>query len=117
MEKGVFFRQYAGRYRLVKMVIGGNDLSAAYEKGWKDQSLYMFIEITEDGGFSLTAHAGGTEKKYAYFFDPEEMKYFLKEDHSDKGTSIFIENGVLTEETEDHLMACELTNELDLAPA
>ena len=46
MEKEVFFRQYAGRYRLVKMVIGGNDLSAVYGKGWKDQSPYMFIEIT-----------------------------------------------------------------------
>lgn len=71
----------------------------------------MFIGITEDGGFSLTAHAGGSEKKYEYFFDPEEMKYFLKEEHSDKGTSISIENGVLTEETEDHLMVYELTNE------
>ena len=77
----------------------------------------MFIGITEDGGFSLTAHAGGSEKKYIYFFDPEEMKYFLKEEHSDKGTSISIENGVLTEETEDHLMIYELANERDFAPA
>lgn len=85
--------------------------------GWKDQSLYMFIGITEDGGFSLTAHAGGSEKKYVYFFDPEEMKYFLKEEHSDKGTSISIENRVLTEETEDHLMVYELANEREFAPA
>ena len=45
------------------------------------------------------------------------MKYYLKEDHSDKGTSISIENGVLTEETEDHLMIYELANERDFAPA
>lgn len=99
------------------MVIGGNDLSPAYEKGWKDRSLYMFLEITEDGGFSLTAHTGAAEKKYEYFLDPGEMKYYLKEDRSDKGTSISIENRVLTEETEDHLMVYELAYEREFAPA
>lgn len=112
MEKEEFFRQYAGRYRLVRMVIRGNDVSQTYENGWKDKSLYLFIEITAEGGFSLTAHAGGADKQYPYFFEPEEMKYYLSADHSDKGTAITIENGVLTEETEDHLMVYELTEDL-----
>lgn len=113
MKKEEFFRQYAGRYRLVKMVVGGNDVSAAYENGWKDRSLYIFIEITAEGKFALTAHAGAVDKEYLYFFDPEEMKYLIKEDFSDKGTSITIGNGVLTDKTEDHLMVYELTGDLD----
>ena len=40
MEKEVFFKQYAGRYRLVKMVIGGNDLSAVY--GSLDEAVDYF---------------------------------------------------------------------------
>lgn len=53
------------------------------------------------------------EKEYEYFLDPAEMKYHLKADHSDEGTSITIENGVITEQTEDHLMVNELTDELN----
>ena len=40
------------------------------------------------------------------------MRYYLKPDHSDEGIPITIENGVITEETEDHLMIYELTDEL-----
>ena len=73
----------------------------------------MFIEITEDGQFSLKAHTGAAEKEYKYYFDTEKMEYHLKEDGSDKGMAITIENGVITEKTEDHLMVYELTDELD----
>ena len=113
MEKEELFRQYAGKYRLVKFVIGGNDCSEAYAAGWKDKSLYMFFEITADGKFFLNAHSSGAEKKYEYFFDPVEMRYHLKADCSDEGTAVTIGNGVLTEETGDHLMVYELTDELD----
>jgi len=41
------------------------------------------------------------------------MKYHLKADFSDEGTPITIENGVITEETKDHLMVYELTDELE----
>lgn len=113
MKKEELFRQYAGRYRLIKFVIGGGDASEKYINGWKDKSFYMFFEITEDGQFSLKVHAGGKEKMYRYFLDPEQLKYYPKADHSDKGTPITIENGVLTEESENHLMVYEITNELD----
>ena len=65
-----------------------------------------------DGKFSLTAHTAMGEKEYEYFFDPDDMKYYLKADHSDEGTAITIENGVITEQTKDHLMVYELTDEL-----
>ena len=39
MKTEEWFRQYAGRYRLVKMVIGGNDHSRAYADGWKDKTI------------------------------------------------------------------------------
>ena len=71
----------------------------------------MLFEITEDGKFSLIACSGATEKRYEYFFDPAEMKYHMKADFSDEGTPIIIENGVLTEETKDHLMVYELVEE------
>lgn len=95
------------------MIIGDNDCSLAYVNGWKDKSLYMFFEITSDGKFFLTAHTGMGEKEYEYFLDTAEMKYHLKADHSDEGTSITIENGVITEQTKDHLMVYELTEELN----
>ena len=111
MNKEDFFRNYAGRYRLVKFVIGGKDCSEAYTNGWKDKSLYMVFEITADGKCFMKAHAGQGEKQYEYFLNPEEMKYHLKEDNSDAGTPIRIENGVLTEETKDHCMVYELMDE------
>lgn len=95
------------------MIIGKNDLSEAYAKGWRDKSLYMYFEITEDGQFSLKAHTGAAEKEYVYYFNTEKMEYYLKEGGSDKGIPIKIENGVITEKTEDHLMVYELTDELD----
>ena len=113
MIREELFKEYSGKYRLVKMVIGGNDVSEAYANGWKDKSLYMFFEITADGRFFLKAHAGAVEKEYEYFFDPVEMKYYLKEDCSDEGTLIRIGKGLLTEETKDHLMVYQLTEELD----
>lgn len=33
MNKEEFFKQYAGKYHLVKMKIGGNDCSLAYADG------------------------------------------------------------------------------------
>ena len=48
MQKEEWFRQHAGRYHLVKFVIGGNDCSEAYVNGWKDKNLYMLFEITEE---------------------------------------------------------------------
>lgn len=35
MKTEGFFRQYAGRYLLVKMVIGDNGCPEAYANGWK----------------------------------------------------------------------------------
>lgn len=101
-----FYKKYAGKYRLTKFVVGENDCSEAYVKGWKDKSFYMFFEITEDGKFSMTAHTPMGEKEYEYSFDPVEMKYYQKADHSDAGIPVTIENGVLTEKTADHLMVC-----------
>ena len=112
MNKEEWFVKNAGRYRLIRMVIGGNDLSDAYTNGWKDKSMYMFMEITADGRFFLKAHTPMGEKVYEYFFDPEEMKYYLKADRSSEGTPISIDNGLLTEETNNHLMVYELTDEL-----
>lgn len=113
MKQEEWFRQHAGKYRLVKIIIEENDCSQAYAKGWEDKSLYMVFEITGEGKLSLKAHTAAAEKEYTYFFDPTEMKYHLKEDRSDKGTPITIENGVLTEEAPDHLMEYVLTDELD----
>ena len=39
------------------------------------------------------------------------MRYHLKEDMSDEGTPVTIEDGVLTEKTADHLMVYRLTEE------
>lgn len=108
-----FFREYAGKYRLVQFVIGNNDLSEAYTNGWKDKSFYMAFEITEEGRFALKAHTPMGNKEYEYFFDPAEMRYYQNEDRSDEGIPVTIENGVLTEETKDHLMIYRLTHELD----
>ena len=113
MNKEEFFRKYAGKYHIVKFVIMGSDNSAAYKEGWKDKSLYLFYEITEDGKFSMTAHSGGAEKRYQYYLNPEEMKYYTKADFSGVGVPFTIENGVFREETPDHLMVFELTSELD----
>lgn len=41
------------------------------------------------------------------------MKYHLKADRSDEGIPVSIKDGVLIEETADHLMVYELTDELD----
>ncbi|MBQ6595253.1 MAG: hypothetical protein IJH78_06335 [Clostridia bacterium] len=73
----------------------------------------MFIEITADGSFFMQIHTPAGEKRYDYFPDPAEMRYYLKEDRSDGGTPFTIENGVLTEETGDHLMVYELTDGSD----
>lgn len=112
MEEGTLGR-HVGRYRLVKMVLGGADVSKAYADGWADKSLYMFFEITADGRLLLTAHTAVAEKVYEYYLDPADMRYHLTADLSDEGTPITIEDGVLTEETADHLMVYELTDELD----
>lgn len=113
MNKEEFFTQYAGKYRLIKFVIGGSDCSESYVNGWENKSMYMFFDISADGQFFLKVHTEKGEKAYEYFFDPEEMKYHTKADKSDEGTPIRIENGILTEETNDHLMVYELTDELD----
>lgn len=113
MEKKDFFEKYAGKYRLVKFIIGGGDASDRYIEGWKDKSFYTYFEITEEGKFLMKAHAGGKEKVYEYFVDAQEMKYYLKPNHSGQGTSFRIENGVITEESDNHLMVYELTDELD----
>ena len=105
--------QYVGKYRLVKFEIGGGDASEKYIEGWKDKSFYMYFEITEDGRLTLTAHAGGKEKVYTYYLDPVQMKYYLKADHSDAGIPITIENGIITEKAETHVMVYEITDELD----
>ena len=41
----------------------------------------------------MEAHTGVSENTYDYFFDPAEMRYYLKEDYSDEGTASTIENG------------------------
>ena len=112
MRKEELFKQYAGKYRLIKFVIGGSDASEKYINGWKDKSFYMFFEITEDGQCTLKTHADGNEKVYKYFLDPMQMKYYLKADHSDKGTPITIRNGILTDESENYLMVYEITDKL-----
>ncbi len=113
MNKEEFFKQYAGKYRLVKFIIDGKDCSESYTNGWKDKSMYMFFDISADGQFFLKVHTENGDKAYEYFFSPEEMKYHTKADSSDEGIPITIENGVLTEETKDHLMVYEQTDELD----
>ena len=113
MENEEFIKKYAGKYRLVKFLIGGADASDRYTEGWKDKSFYMYFEITGTGQLFLKAHAGDVEKVYEYYLYPKEMKYYFKPDHSGQGTAISIENGVLKEESENHLMLYELTDELD----
>lgn len=113
MNDEEFFRRYAGKYRLVKLVLAGADCSEAYNAGWNDKSLYMFIEIGEDGSFVLKVRSGSKEKRFTYHLDPSEMKYYLTADHSGVGMPITIENGILTDEADDHLMVYELTDELD----
>ena len=75
--------------------------------------MYMYFVITENGQFFLKAHSGGKEKEYKFFLDPEKKMYHLKENYSDTGIPITIENEILTEETKEHIMIYELTNELD----
>ena len=113
MENKDFYQRYAGRYSLVRIEIEGADCSETFTKGWEDRSVYMFFEITPDGKFSLKARSGGAEKEYRYFLEPSEMKYYLKEDHSDAGTQIMIEDGMIYEGDENHMMIYELTDELD----
>ena len=105
--------QYTGTYRLVKMVITGMDMSEAYVNGWDDKSLYMLFEITPDAKILFTAHKDGAEKVYVYYLDPEEMKYYTTPDHEREGIQIRIEDGVLTEESPNHLMVYVLTDETD----
>jgi len=38
------------------------DCSDTYVNGWKDKSMYMFLEITADGQFFLKAHTSAAEK-------------------------------------------------------
>ena len=113
MKKEEFFKEYAGKYRLIKFVVGGTDCSETYINGWKDKSMYIFFNISADGKFIMKVHTPAAEKEYEYFLDTEEMKYYTKADKSDDGTPINIENGILKEETKDHLMVYELTDELD----
>lgn len=113
MDNGEFFRQHSGKYRLVKLVLAGADCSETYAAGWKDKSLYMYMEIGEDGSFCLKVRSGSNEKTFTYYLDPSEMKYYLTADHSGVGMPITIENGILTDEAEDHLMVYELTDGLD----
>ena len=113
MNKEEFYKKYAGKYHIVQFVIMGNDNSAAYIEGWKDKSLYLFYEITEDGQFGMTARSGEVEKRYQYYLNPEEMKYYTQANFSGTGVPFTIENGVFREETPDHLMVFELTSELD----
>ena len=113
MRNEELFKQYAGKYRLIKFIIGGSDASEKYINGWEDKSFYMFFEITEDGQFALKTRAGGNEKVYKYYLDPGQMKYYLKADHSDMGTPITIKNGILTDESENYQMVYEITDELD----
>lgn len=105
--------QYAGKYRLVKMIITGMDMSEAYVNGWADKSLYMLFEITSDGRLLFTAHKDGAEKVFEYYLDPTEMKYYTSPDHNREGIQIKIEDGVLTEESPNHLIVFVLTDELD----
>ena len=103
---------YAGTYRLVKMVITGVDMSEAYVNGWADKSLYMLFEITPEGRLLFTAHKGDAEKVYEYYLDPADMKYYTTPDHVREGIQIRIEDGVLTEESPNHLMVYVRTDEL-----
>ncbi len=48
MRREELFKLYAGKYRLMKFILGGNDASEKYIDGWTDKSFYMFFEITED---------------------------------------------------------------------
>lgn len=96
MKNEYFYKYNAGKYRLIKFVIRGNDCSEKYANGCKNKSMYMFSDITYDGQFSLKVHSGGADKEYKYFLDTEEKKYHLKADYSDEGIPIMIENGVLT---------------------
>ena len=64
-------------------------------------------------GVNCTLYEITKENAYEYFLDPQEMKYYLKPDHSGQGTAIRIENGVITEESENHLRVYERTGELD----
>ncbi len=89
------------------------DMSERYVEGWKDKSFYMYLELTDAGKLFLKAHAGNMEQEHEYFLDVQEMKYYMKPDHSGQGISISIENGVLKEESDNHLMIYELTDELD----
>ena len=45
MDNGAFFGQHAGKYRLVKIVLAGNDCSEAYAPGWKDKGMYTRIAV------------------------------------------------------------------------
>ena len=112
MTNEAFFKQYAGKYRLVTFIIGGGDASEKYRSGWEDKSFYLYLEITEDGQFVLHAHAGGKEKTYKYYLDPRQMRYYLNADFSGDGIPITIENGILTEESDNHRMVYEITDEL-----
>ncbi|MCR4991864.1 MAG: hypothetical protein K6A45_02360 [Lachnospiraceae bacterium] len=47
----MFYKKYAGKYRLVKFIFGGGDASEKYTEGWKDKRFYTYMEITETGGF------------------------------------------------------------------
>ena len=95
-------------------IIGKTDLSDEYINGWKDKSKYQIIEITADGRYIIKSHTSvcGGDKEYGYFLDPEKMEYHFKEDFSDWGTTITIENGVLTEKTSNFIMVYRLTDEL-----
>ena len=113
-KKKELFRKYAGKYRLVTYITGKTDLSDEYINGWKDKSKYQIIEITADGRYIIKSHTSvcGGDKEYGYFLDPEKMEYHFKEDFSDWGTTITIENGVLTEKTSNYIMVYRLTDEL-----
>ena len=104
--------QYVGKYRLVKMVITGMDMSEAYVNGWADKSLYMLFEITPDARILFTAHKGDAEKVFTYYLDPAEMKYYTTPDHAREGIQIRVEDDVLTEESPNHLMVYVRTDEV-----
>ena len=111
-KKKELFRKYAGKYRLVTYIIGKTDLSDEYINGWKDKSKYKIFEIMADGKCILKSHTSLGDKEYRCFLDPEKMEYHFKEDFSDWGTTITIENGVLTEKTSNFIMVYRLTDEL-----
>lgn len=83
MEKEDFIKQDTGRYRLVKPVVGGDDCPEAYENGWKDKSMYMFLRSQQKGSFFESSHPVAEMKHI--IFDPVEMKYYLKADYGDEG--------------------------------